>query len=173
MKCRICNTITEKFLDLGRQPIANGFLYKNQFDSECFYDLEVVFCPKYYSVQITNYIDKEDVFNKTYPFFTSTSKYMSSHFKKLSDIIKKNYLPLDGFIFEFGSNDGTFLKNFKEYDHLGYDPSKNVACEAHLKGVDCLVRFFNTQTVEELIYWNSQADVIFSANFLLTSSIIS
>ena len=32
-------------------------------------------------------------------------------------------------VIEIGSNDGTFLKNFKlaKYEHLGIEPSKNVA----------------------------------------------
>ena len=53
---------------------------------------------------------------------------MTLHFKKYFDWSRK-YLKKDSKIIEIGSNDGTFLKNFKKanYTHLGIEPSKNVA----------------------------------------------
>ena len=53
------------------------------------------------------------MFNDQYPFFTSSSETMKSHFKKFSDYIIKNYLKNNSKVIEVGSNDGTFLENFK------------------------------------------------------------
>ena len=33
----------KEFLDLGKQPIANGFLYKGETNNEFFFDLKVGF----------------------------------------------------------------------------------------------------------------------------------
>ena len=54
------------------------------------------------------------MFNKNYPFYTSSSKFMINHFKNFSNWIKKKFkMDKDFKILEIGSNDGTFLKNFK------------------------------------------------------------
>lgn len=165
MNCRICNTTTKKFLDLGKQPIANNFLIEDQFDSEYFYKLEVFFCPECYTVQIGNVPDKEQIFNENYAFFTSTSNHMIQHFRELANIIKNNnHLSKDGFIVEIGSNDGTFLKNFRGYNHLGIEPSMSVASAAQKRGVRTLCVFFNEEAAEKIVERNGQADVIVTTN---------
>ena len=54
---------------------------------------------------------------------------MVSHFKDYYSWIKKKFIKTNSKILEIGSNDGTFLKNFKNenIEHLGFEPSKNVA----------------------------------------------
>ena len=54
---------------------------------------------------------------------------MVRHFKNYFKWTKKNFLNKKSKIIEIGSNDGSFLKNFKihSFDHLGFEPSKNVA----------------------------------------------
>jgi len=164
MNCRICNTTTKKFLDLGRQPIANNFLEDLIFD-EYFYHLEVFFCPECYTVQIGTIPNKERIFNENYTFFTSTSNYMIKHFWELANIIKNNdYLSKDGFIVEIGSNDGTFLKNFRGYKHLGIEPSASVNDVAKKKGLRTWNKFFSYETAEEIIELKGQADVIVTTN---------
>lgn len=165
MNCRICNTSTKKFLDLGRQPIANNFLTEDQFDSEYFYRLEVFFCPECYTVQIGDVPGKEKIFNENYTFFTATSDYMVQHFRELANIIKNNnYLPHDGFIVEIGSNDGTFLKNFRGYKHLGIEPSGNVNSVANERGVHSWNDFFDERTSENIVRVIGKADVIVTTN---------
>ena len=43
MKCRITNSKCKIFLDLGKMPIANGFLKKKQFAKEYFFSIKVAF----------------------------------------------------------------------------------------------------------------------------------
>ena len=54
---------------------------------------------------------------------------MIKHFKEYSSWIKKNYLKKNKNLIEIGSNDGTFLSNFKgsAINTLGIEPSSNVA----------------------------------------------
>ena len=54
------------------------------------------------------------MFNSKYPFFTASSEYMKIHFSKYATFIKDNYLNNNNKIIEIGSNDGTFLENFKD-----------------------------------------------------------
>ena len=60
---------------------------------------------------------------------------MIKHFKRLFSMDKKKYFKNAKNIIEIGSNDGTFLKNFKskKTNILGIEPSKNVALIAKKK----------------------------------------
>ena len=56
------------------------------------------------------------MFNKKYPFYTGSSELMKLHFKKYADWIKSEFLKSNSKLIEIGSNDGTFLSNFKNYE---------------------------------------------------------
>ena len=53
---------------------------------------------------------------------------MTNHFKKYAHWAKK-YINKSSKVIEIGSNDGTFLKNFKlkKQNVVGFEPSKNVS----------------------------------------------
>ena len=61
--------------------------------------------------QLNDHPKPEKMFNQNYPFFTGSSEYMKTHFKKYANFVKK-YIKTNSKIIEIGSNDGTFLKNF-------------------------------------------------------------
>ncbi len=164
-QCRICGEEVKRFLDLGFQPMANGFLKsRKEFDNEPFYHLIVCFCPNCFTVQLANCPKSVDVFNKEYPFFTSTSNYMKEHLKTLAEKIKSKRSATNRFIVEIGSNDGTFLENFKNEKHLGIEPSGSVSQESIKKGVDTLGTFFNESTAGWIASERGQADIIVSTN---------
>ena len=43
MKCKITKLPIQPFMSFGRMPIANGFLNKNEFNKEFFFDMEIGF----------------------------------------------------------------------------------------------------------------------------------
>jgi hypothetical protein len=43
---------------------------------------------------------------------------------------------------EIGCNDGIFLQNFKNFDHLGIEPSKNVYTISKSKKLNVINSFF-------------------------------
>ncbi len=171
-KCRITNDKLIPFLDLGKQPLANGFLnIKSQKKKEYFYNLKVGFSNKSKMVQLLEVPKKEKMFNKNYAFYSSTSKHMDIHFKKFSKEIK-NFIKLKKIkkplIVEIGSNDGIMLKRFKKIDHIGVEPSKNVA-EVCKKKENCKVlnEFFNEKTIKKIKkFYNRKVDVFYSANVM-------
>ena len=93
------------------------------------------------------------MFNKNYAFYSSTSKFMDMHFenfsKKIKSLLKSKKLK-NPLIVEIGSNDGIMLKRFKNFNHIGVEPSKNVAnvCKKKEK---CYVlnEFFNASSVKK------------------------
>ena len=54
----------KEFLDLGKQPIANGFLNENEFDNEFLFDLKVVFDEDTKLVSLKEFVAPEMMFNE-------------------------------------------------------------------------------------------------------------
>jgi methylation protein EvaC len=168
-KCLICSSEVEKFIDFGQQPIANGFLKKEQFESEYFFRMKVAFCPKCKMVQLLEQPNREQMFHDHYAFFSSTSSYMKEHFKQFADsIIERQSLKKDSLVVEIGCNDGIMIENFMEQGigHLGIEPSKNVAQIAKLKGINVTTEFFDSALAEDTISKYGKADAILSANVM-------
>ena len=171
-KCRISNDQLMPFLDLGKQPLANGFLNKkDKLKKEYFYKLRVGFSKKSKMVQLFEVPKKEKMFNKNYAFYSSTSKFMDKHFEKFSKQIKnfiKSKKIKKPLIVEIGSNDGIMLKRFKKLDHVGVEPSSNVANECKKKEkCKVLNEFFSNHTVKKIIKnFNRKVDVYYSANVM-------
>ena len=155
-------------MSFGNMPIANGFLNKNDFEKEFFFNLEVGFSEKCSLFQLNEHPTPDQMFNVNYPFFTGSSEVMKIHFKKYSDFIKKNYIKNNSNIIEIGSNDGTFLSNFKNsnLDYLGFEPSKNVADLANQKGIKTINGFFNTKNLDLVKNFVGNTDAIFAANVI-------
>ena len=167
MKCKILNTEINPFMTFGKMPIANGFLTKENFDSEFFFNLDVGFSEKISLFQLNDHPTPEQMFNKNYPFYTGSSQFMKSHFASYADSVKK-YLKTDSKLIEIGSNDGTFLKNFinSSINSIGFEPSENTALEAKKKGVKTINSFFSQKNISELKDFLDNTDLICGANVI-------
>ena len=168
--CRVCNSEIEPFMTFGKMPIANGFLTADQIPSEYFFELAPAFCSECGMVQLIDQPAAERMFHENYAFFSSTSKYMQTHFQAFADYVITSRLSgkKDPFVVELGSNDGIMLRNFKNEGirHLGIEPSKNVADVARDQGIKTLSEFFNLELAKRLVKENGHADVVLSANVM-------
>ena len=156
-------------MSFGRMPMANGFLKKKYFNKEFFYNLEVGFCNKNYLFQINDHPKSPKIFSNNYPFFTSQSKYMTEHFKKYFFWLKKNkYINEYSNCIEIGSNDGTFLKNFKEnkIKCTGFEPAKNLVKHKNNKGLNVVNKFFSYKNVSNNKNNKFKIDLICAANVI-------
>ena len=167
MKCKITNKSINPFMSFGKMPIANGFIEKNKFSEEFFFDMEVGFNEDISLFQLNDHPKPERMFNENYPFFTSSSEYMKNHFKEYASFVKK-YLKENSRIIEIGSNDGTFLKNFVNDENkiIGFEPSKNVADIALKNKVPTINKFFNKNSVENLSEYIKKTDLICASNVI-------
>lgn len=168
-KCLICDTQIGPFMSFGKMPIANGFLRKDEFTNEYFFDLTIAFCQKCGMVQLMEQPAREQMFNENYAFFSGTSGAMAVHFKEFAHRVITNYLPPDNsFVVEIGSNDGIMLQHFREKDirHLGVEPSANVAEVAVNKGINTISEFFDEKLAHEIARKYGQADVFLGANVM-------
>ena len=168
MKCKVTNNKIEPFMSFGKMPIANGFIEKKDFKNEFFYNMEVGFSEELSLLQLNDHPEPKSMFNEKYPFFTSSSNYMKIHFKKYAEWISQKYLKSNSNLIEIGSNDGTFLKNFKDknINAIGFEPSKNVADKAILDGVKTYNNFFNLKNIELIKENYNKIDVICASNVI-------
>ena len=168
MKCKITNKQIKPFMSFGKMPIANGFIEKKDFESEFFFNMEIGFSEDISLLQLKEHPSPEQMFNDNYPFFTGSSEYMKLHFSKYAKFIKDNYLNNNSRIIEIGSNDGTFLKNFKDsnLEYVGFEPSSNVAEIANNNNVKTLNNFFNQDSIEQIAEFKNKTDVIYAANVI-------
>ena len=69
MKCKITNKKIEPFMSFGKMPIANGFIDKENFKNEFFFEMEVGFSDEVSLFQLNNHPKPEAMFNTNYPFY--------------------------------------------------------------------------------------------------------
>ena len=159
-RCLICHEIINPFMTFGPMPIANGFISKENFSNEYFFEMEVAFCDNCGMFQLVNQPEREMMFNEHYAFFSNTSKYMGLHFEEFANHIIDDHITneKDPFVVEIGSNDGIMLQHFAKKDirHLGIEPSENVAKVAQAKGINSIVEFFDKNLAEKIIAQNGQ-----------------
>lgn len=167
--CMICQRQYEPFLSFGPMPIANGFLRKEQFQEEYFFELALGFCSHCKMVQLVEQPDRERMFHENYAFFSSTSTRMARHFQQFAETVSNAYLPdSDAFVVEIGSNDGILLQHFAKahIQHLGIEPSANVAQAAAKKGIRTISEFFDEPLAHKIVQQYGQSDAILAANVM-------
>ena len=168
MKCKLTDKEIKPFLSFGKMPLANGFLDKDEFKSEYFFEMEVGFSEDLSLLQLNDHPKPEKMFNKKYPFYTGSSELMKLHFKKYADWIKSEFLKSGSKLIEIGSNDGTFLSNFKNssIEYVGFEPSENVAIKAKENNIETINDFFNPESIKILKNYINNTDVITASNVI-------
>ena len=169
--CRVCDSKILPFMSFGEMPIANGFLPPDKIDSEeYFFELAPAFCEECGMFQILEQPNPEIMFHDHYAFHSSTSQYMLQHFKAFSQSVISDYLAGKNlpFVVELGSNDGIMLRNFKDagINHLGIEPSENVANIARGEGINTISEFFDEILADKIVKKYGNADAVLSANVM-------
>ncbi len=151
-------------------PIANGFLTADMIENEYFFELAPCHCGICGMFQLIEQPAPQKMFHENYAFFSSTSRYMQSHFEGFANSVADTYLATrnDPFVVELGSNDGIMLRHFKKrrIRHLGIEPSANVAQAASKYGIETLEAFFDAALADKVARDYELADVILAANVM-------
>ncbi|MBU0777705.1 class I SAM-dependent methyltransferase [Patescibacteria group bacterium] len=173
MKCRICDQeLNEPFMSLGNSPLSNSFINKDDlYKKEEYYPLDVYVCTNCCLMQVDTYELAENIFSKTYPYFSSYSTGWLEHSKNYVYMMMDKYnYNKHSFVMEVGSNDGYLLQYFKEYNIpiLGVEPSSETAKVAINKGIPTHKDFFNMNYVNNKMikYYDKKADLIIGNNVI-------
>ena len=164
--CKICKSKTKSVINFGKMPIANAFL-KDPGQEEYLFNLELMFCPTCLMVQLGETVPPEKMFHDDYQFISSTSSAMAEHFQlQAEEIIERVSDVKKPFVIELGSNDGIMLRHIAKagINHLGIEPSGNVAKIAQKHGVKSKVAFFNEETAQEILDEHGKVDVMSGSN---------
>lgn len=170
--CRFCRSpLTQTFLDLGEQPLANSYLTKAQLDAgtEGFYPLHTRVCGTCFLVQADDPVAADAIFDEGYAYFSSYSESWVAHAKRYADAMTQRWgLGPDSLVIEVASNDGYLLQHFKAtgIPVLGVEPTANTAEVAVEKGVPTEVMFFNEETAKDLAARGVAADLMAGNNVL-------
>jgi methylation protein EvaC len=169
-RCHISGEKIKSFMTFGKMPIANGFITKEEFSGEYYFDMEVAFSNKSKMFQLVNQPEPHQMFNENYAFFSGTSSHMAQHFQEFATHIMKDFIhdSPNPFVVEIGSNDGIMLKHFLHNGirHLGIEPSENVANSAMEKGINTIIEFFDKSLAEKIVSQYGQADAFIAANVM-------
>ena len=152
-----------QFLDLGRHPIANGFLTKEQLESneeEFFFDMKVGFDDETKLVSLMEFVDPPLMFNDSYMYHSSGSQTMRDHFASVAKEIESNPYRR---ILEIGSNDGVFLKHFDTNKAISVEPCGNFAEMTREMGYDTFNVFWNMESAKKIKDLHF-VDLVYSAN---------
>ena len=150
--CRLCNSKKlNNVFDLHATPPANAFRVSKTIKHRK-YPLNINLCLNCKHLQLVNIIDPKILF--TNYFYTSgVSQVYIKHLKQYANKIIAKYKldPKKDKICDIGSNDGTFLKFFKEkkFNILGIEPSKNLSKLANKKLIPTKNEFFGTKFINK------------------------
>ena len=167
--CSVCNKKFIKIIDLGLHPCADTFL-DSEYRAKQLpkFPLEVGFCSCFHLTAINKVSSYERYQKFKYSYTADNSPVSRNHFKTIArKLSKKRKLNINSFVVEAGSNDGTFLKEIKNFANskvLGVDPSKNVSQLAKKKGINTINDFFNLRVSRLITKKHSKADLFFGAN---------
>jgi len=142
----------ERIVSLGKQPLSGIFLSKKKNNLKK-YSLDLFMCKKCKLVQLGEIAKLEKMFGENYEYSTSLSKLMVNHIKKKAEFFKKEkIINNESNILDIGSNDGTFLNQFKKSNYLvGIDPSAEKFKEKYKKKITIIFDFFSKQVIKKNI----------------------
>ncbi len=171
--CRFCRApLTQTFLDLGDQPLANSYLTKAQLESgkEGFYPLHTRVCGQCFLVQADDPVAADAIFDEGYAYFSAYSASWVEHARRYAHAMAERFgLGPQSLVVEVASNDGYLLQHFKAMGMpvLGIEPTANTA-EVAVKerGIPTEVAFFNDATGRELKARGIAADLMAGNNVL-------
>eukprot|EP00227_Mantoniella_beaufortii_P000724 CAMPEP_0197617512 /NCGR_PEP_ID=MMETSP1326-20131121/61074_1 /TAXON_ID=1155430 /ORGANISM="Genus nov. species nov., Strain RCC2288" /LENGTH=453 /DNA_ID=CAMNT_0043186407 /DNA_START=228 /DNA_END=1589 /DNA_ORIENTATION=- len=162
--CRLCDGGDLcGVLKLTPTPPANAFVPKDRLShQEETFPLQVNFCGGCAHLQLSHVIDPEYLFSN-YVYVSGTSPVMVQHLKDYAlEAVALCGVQAGAFVFEFGSNDGTLLRHFKELGMkvLGMDPAKNLADKASADGLPTIADFFGSATAKDVRATHGAAGLI-------------
>lgn len=167
--CRICGTELQQVFSLGKIPIVNFYLKKEDLlKKEQKHPLNFCICLSCSLAQIDEAVSSEKLFS-TYHYISSASSPLKTHLEKLVyKIVKRFKITSKSRVLDIGCNDGVVLEAFtkKKAKVLGVDPAKNIQVLVKKKGIKVIPTFFNLETAQKIKKEYRSFDLIVSTNTL-------
>lgn len=166
--CRFCRgTGLTKVLDLGKVPLAGGFLGEKDFPEEKFYPLTLDFCRDCSLVQVGEVVSADVLFKGNYFFFSSAIKTLVDHFREFAAETHERFLKgtPNPSVLEIGCNDGVLLKPLSALGVrcIGVDPAENVVKTIDSKEIAVFNDYFTERLALRIREKYGRLDAILSS----------
>ncbi len=165
--CRLCRREAKHFImRLACTPIGDAYLYEKKELPR--YPLDLYLCGECGLLQIPHLIDPGLIY-RDYIYHTADSLGLVEHFRKyVASILARINLPVNSFVVEVGSNDGSALACFKKAGMrvLGIDPAREIAEKATANDLTTLPEFFSSSLARRLAAEQGKASLIMANNVL-------
>lgn len=165
--CRLCSsTDLQGVLDLGDQPPANS-LRKHLNESVPCAPLKLVQCGHCSAVQLTATVNPSYLFSH-YVWVTATSATARTYSETYCTEVLNRLETKSPFVVEVASNDGTFLKQFKNHgcQILGVDPAQNISTNASIAGIPTLAEFFDVTIAKKILGEHQRPNIVMARNVI-------
>ncbi len=168
--CRLCGaTKLGKALSLAPIPLANDFVGAEALSREQpRFPLDVFLCEACGHVPLLDVLDSKVLFEH-YLYVSGTSPAFVRHFQEYADYVTSRFSPQGrGSVVEIGSNDGTFLKIFRDrgWRVLGVDPAHEIGEATRRMGIPTITAFFSPELADQIVAEHGRPDVITANNVL-------
>lgn len=151
--CRSCSSKSlKKLYSLGNQYLTGIFPQKkSQLVPKG--ELSMVICNKCSLLQLENSFNVNVMYGENYGYLSSLNPHMIKHLKIKSEKLKKiSNLGNQETVIDIGSNDGTFLSNFKRTNRLiGVDPTIKKLKKFYRKDIITVPEFFSSKTISKYL----------------------
>ena len=168
----MCNCINFELLwDLKNNTY--GDLFKDNLNDALtvkFQPLVLVRCKKCGLLQLRDSTDLNSVYDQ-YLYATKTTNALSDYYRlTVNRLINENKISTNNLIIDIGSNDGSFLSEFKNLGMkvLGVEPAKLVSDLANSLGIETLNEYFTKDTVKKIVDTYGLPKLI-SMNYMLAN----
>jgi len=158
-----------EFIDLGKQPLANGFMSHESLHTdwwwnrhEPFYSLRAGFDASTCLVSLMEFVDSHLLFNDNYAYCSSGSQTMRDHFLDMSRFIKERFEHRR--VLEIGSNDGVFLQHFPGNSTVAVEPCGNFADITRKLGYTTHADFWTMDLARQIREDGGPVDLVYAAN---------
>ena len=166
--CRLCNGADlELVIPMTATPVADAYVSKNQLNEvQEIYPLDLYQCNDCGHVQLLDVVNPKILFSQ-YSYFSGKSAGLIKHFEEYANnVMDGNKLKKGSFVVDIGSNDGAFLKFFRDKGMrvLGIDPAENVAKFANGSGIKTIPDMFDSKLADTIRKNYGPADVVTANN---------
>lgn len=167
--CRLCDSSQlELVVPITPTPIAGAFVRSGQLATpQPTFPLDLYMCGDCRHVQLVDIVDPAIIFSDEYSYASGSSPGLVRHFGEYATRVCEHFdVPPDSLVIDVGSNDGTFLKFFRDRGCrvLGIEPAEGVAQMARDAGIETLQEFLSVSLAERLRASRGPATVVTANN---------
>ena len=151
--CRSCSSKSlKKLYSLGNQYLT-GIFPKKKSQLVPKGELSMVMCNKCRLLQLENSFNVNVMYGENYGYLSSLNPHMIKHLKIKSEKLKKiSNLGNQETVIDIGSNDGTFLSNYKRTNRLiGVDPTIKKLKRFYRKDIITVPEFFSAKIISKYL----------------------